>query len=36
MKSLNYINHIYDKDLNNIAEFNLLHGILNFYKHTKM
>ena len=35
MKSFNSKNFIYDKQLNNIFECNLLNGILNPYKHTK-
>ena len=35
MKSLNYINLIHDKDINNIVEWNLLQCILNYSKLTK-
>ena len=35
MKSLNSMNLIHDNKLNNIAEFNLFHDILNPSKHTK-
>ena len=35
MKSLNDMNHVHNKDLNNISEFNLLNGIQNYSKHTK-
>ena len=35
MKSLNDISFIYNNKVNHIAEFNLLHGILNTSKHTK-
>ena len=36
MKSLNYMNCIHDNKINNIAKFNLLHGILNYYKYSKI
>ena len=36
MDSFNYMSHIHDNEVNNIAEFNLLHGIPNHYKHTKI
>ena len=36
MKSLNDTNCIHDNKINNIAKFNLLHGILNYYKYTKI
>ena len=35
MKCFNYINRIHDKSINDIYEWNLPHGILNLYKHTK-
>ena len=35
MKSLNDMNRIHNKDVNNIHECNLLHGILNSSKRTK-
>ena len=35
INSLNYFNSIYNNKLNNIAELNLLHYILNLYKRTK-
>ena len=35
MKSLNDMNRIHDKKLNNIAQCDLLHNIINPYKHAK-
>ena len=35
MKILNGINHIDDKKVDHTAEWNLPHGILNYYKRTK-
>ena len=35
MKILNIMNSIHDNNVNNIAEVNLLHEILNTSKHTK-
>ena len=35
IKILNSMKHINDNEVNNIAEWNLLHDILNPYKHTK-
>ena len=36
MKILNNMNCIHDKEVNNIAEWNSLHDILNPFKHTKI
>ena len=35
LKEISDINHIHGNKVNNIYEFNLLHNILNHYKHTQ-
>ena len=36
IKGLNDTNCIHDNKINNIAKFNLLHGIINYSKYTKI